>query len=93
MEALNFNKSVFIASAATVNLVDSASNDNNRTIISTSYEGSLSDRGPNTGTRGFGDHHTSGGSYFAYGRHPEEGNNCGFREDSLGASDGYLWVK
>lgn len=93
MEALGFNKNVFIATAATVNLVDSASNDNNRTIVSTTFEGPLSDRGPNTGTRGFGDHHTSGGTYFAYGRHPEEGNNCGFRSDSNGASDGYLWVK
>jgi len=93
MEALNFNKSMFIASAATVDLASSASNDNNRTIVSTSYEGGLSDRGPNTGTRGFGDHHTSGGTYFAWGRHPEEGSNCGFREDNLGASNGYLWVK
>ena len=93
MEATGFNKSVFIDSGAWVNLNDSASDQNARTRISNSYEGSLSDRGPNTGTRGFGDHHTSGGTYFAWGRHPESGNNCGFREDSLGASNGYLWVK
>jgi len=93
MEATGFGKNVFVASSATVDLVSSASGDNNRTRISTSYEGSLSDRDPNTGTRGFGDHHTSGGTYFAWGRHPEEGNNCGFREDTNGSSSGFLWVK
>ena len=93
MEATGFNKNVFIDSNATVDLLDSAQNENARTRISNSYEGTLDDRNPNTGTRGFGDHHTSGGTYFAYGRHPESGNNCGFREDTNGASNGYLWVK
>lgn len=93
MEATGFNKNVFIDSNATVDLLSSASNQNERTRITLTYEGGISDRGPNTGTRGFGDHHTSGGTYFAWGRHPESGNNCGFREDSLGASNGYLWVK
>ena len=93
MEATDFNKNVFIDSQATVNLLDSAQNENARTRISNSYEGSLDDRNPNTGTRGFGDHHTSGGTYFAYGRHPEQGSNCGFREDTNGSSNGYLWVK
>ena len=93
MEAINFNKSMFISTSATVHLEQSADQDNNRTRVSTSFEGSISDRNPNSGTRGFGDHHTSSGTYFAWGRHPEEGNNCGFREDNLGASDGYLWVK
>jgi len=93
MEATDFNKNVFIDSNATVDLLDSAQNENARTRISNSYEGTLDDRNPNTGTRGFGDHHTSGGTYFAYGRHPESGNNCGFREDTNGASNGYLWVK
>tara|TARA_B100001564_G_scaffold360045_1_gene385077 strand:+ start:912 stop:1796 length:885 start_codon:yes stop_codon:yes gene_type:complete len=96
MEAHGFAnpvKNMFIDSNATVDLLSSASNQNARTRVSTSYEGSLSDRGPNTGTRGFGDHHTSGGTYYAYGRHPESGNNCGFRSDNLGASNGYLWIK
>ena len=93
MEATDFNKNVFIDSNATVDLLDSAQNENARTRISNSYEGSLDDRNPNTGTRGFGDHHTSGGTYFAYGRHPEQGSNCGFREDTNGSSNGYLWVK
>ena len=93
MEATGFNKNVFIDSNATVDLLDSAQNENARTRISNSYEGTLDDRNPNTGTRGFGDHHTSGGTYFAWGRHPESGGNCGFREDSNGASNGYLWVK
>ena len=93
MEATDFNKNVFIDSNATVDLLDSAQNENARTRISNSYQGTLDDRNPNTGTRGFGDHHTSGGTYFAYGRHPESGGNCGFREDSNGASNGYLWVK
>lgn len=86
-------KNMFVDSNATADLAASASNQNARTRVSTSYEGSISDRGPNTGTRGFGDHHTSGGTYFAYGRHPEQGNNCGFRSDNLGASNGYLWLK
>ena len=93
MEATGFNKNVFISTAATVHLEQSADNDNNRTIISSTFEGSLSDRNPNNGTRGFGDHHTSSGTYFAWARHPEAGNNCGFREDTNGASNGYLWVK
>tara|TARA_R100000458_G_C8275673_1_gene250801 strand:+ start:198 stop:1103 length:906 start_codon:yes stop_codon:yes gene_type:complete len=93
MEATGFNKNVFIDSNATVDLLSSASNQNERTRITLTYEGGISDRGPNTGTRGFGDHHTSGGTYFAWGRHPEQGSNCGFREDSLGASNGYLWIK
>lgn len=93
IEATNFNKSMFISTSATVHLEENVNNDNNRTRVSTSFEGSISDRNPNSGTRGFGDHHTSGGTYFAWGRHPEQGNNCGFREDALGASNGYLWVK
>lgn len=93
MHALDFGpKNVFISSIATVDLLSSASNDNPRTRISTTYQGGLSDRGPNTGTRGFGDHHTNS-TYFAWGRHPEQNNNCGFRQDSLGSSNGYLWLK
>ena len=93
LEATDFNKDMFVSSAATVDLLSSASNENERTRVSLTYQGSLDDRGPNTGTRGFGDHHTSSGTYFAWGRHPESGGNCGFREDTLGASNGYLWVK
>jgi hypothetical protein len=93
LEATGFGKNMFVSSAATVDTVSSASDQNARTIVSTTFEGSLSDRGPNTGTRGFGDHHTSGGTYFAYQRHPEQGNNCGFKSDSLGSSDGNLWIK
>ena len=93
LEALNFNKNMFVSTSATVDLVSSASSNDPRTNVTLTYEGALSNRDPNTGTRGFGDHHTSGGTYFAWGRHPEEGNNCGFREDGLGASNGYLWVK
>ena len=98
MEALNFSsinaaRNMFISTSATIDLQNRASNDNNRTRVSTTYQGSISDRNPNDGTRGFGDHHTNSNLGFAWGRHPEEGNNCGFRQDSLGASDGYLWVK
>jgi len=87
----------FIDSRATVDLVSSASDQDYRTILSTTFEGSLSNRNPNSGTRGFGDHHTSSGVYFAYQRHPEQGSNYGFSEDVLGngpgGSDGLLWVK
>ena len=93
MEATGFNKNVFISTAATVHLEQDVNTDNNRTRISSTFEGSLSDRNPDNGTRGFGDHHTSNGTYFAWARHPESGNNCGFREDTNGASNGYLWVK
>lgn len=86
-------RNMFVDSNATVDTVSSASNQNERTRVTTTFEGSISDRDPNTGTRGFGDHHTSGGTYFAYQRHPEQGNNSGFRNDALGGSDGYLWIK
>jgi len=97
MEADQFRKDVFISSQATVDLEGSAINMPQRTNVVNSYgtSAALSQRHPNTGTRGFGDHHTSGGTFFAWGRHPESCPtcNCGFREDSLGSSDGYLWVR
>lgn len=87
-------KNQFFPFAMTINLSNSANEENARTVISLQYEGGqFDDRGPNTGTRGMGDHHTSGGTYFAYGRHPEEGNNCGLREDTLGQANGWFWVK
>jgi hypothetical protein len=82
----------FIDSNATVDLVSSAESQNARTRVATTFQGSLSDRAPNSGTRGFGDHHT-GAPYFAYQRHPEAGTNSGFRNDSYGGSDGNLWIK
>ena len=93
LEADGWGANMFVSSSATVDLVSSASNQNERTRVTTSYEGGLSDRGPNSGTRGFGDHHTSGNTYYAWARHPEQGNNCGFRSDARGASHGRLWVK
>jgi hypothetical protein len=94
MEAENFRKDVFISSQATVDLEGSANQMSQRTNIVNSYSvnAALSQTHPNTGTRGFGCHHCSG-TWFAWGRHPEERNNCGFREDALGSSDGYLWVR
>ena len=82
----------FIDTNATVDLVNSADQQNARTRVATSFEGSISDRNPNTGTRGFGDHHTSA-PYFAYQRHPEAGNNSGMRNDAYGGTDGNLWIK
>ena len=82
----------FIDTNATVDTVSSADQQNARTRVATTFEGSISDRAPNTGTRGFGDHHT-GASYFAYQRHPEQGNNSGFRNDAYGGTDGNLWIK
>ncbi len=97
MEATDFKKDTFISSQATVDLEASANNMPQRTNVANSYSanGALSQRGPNHGTRGFGDHHTSGGTFFAWGRHPESCPtcNCGFREDNLGASNGFLWVR
>ena len=91
------SRSTFVHTCASVDLVPSASDQNCRTILSTTFEGSMSDENPNTGTRGFGNHHATGGTYFAYQRHPEEGNNCGFSSDALGygpgGSDGNLWIK
>ena len=82
----------FIDTNATVDLVNSADQQNARTRVATSFEGSISDRNPNSGTRGFGDHHT-GAAYFAYQRHPESGNNSGMRNDAYGGTDGNLWIK
>jgi len=87
------NKHMFISSSASVDTVASASDQDARTNVSTTFEGSISNRDPNTGTRGFGDHHTSSGTYFAYMRHPEQGTNYGFSEDALGQADGVLWIK
>lgn len=86
-------KNMFFPFAMTFDLLSSANTQAARTSIALTYEGEFNNRSPNTGTRGMGDHHTSGGTYFAWGRHPEEGNNCGFREDTLGQANGWLWVK
>jgi hypothetical protein len=83
----------FFPFAMTIDLLSSASGQNARTNIALQYEGQFNDRNPNTGTRGMGDHHTGGTTYFAYGRHPEQGNQCGFRQDSLGEANGWFWVK
>jgi len=95
MEGQDFRKDTFISSQASVDLESSANGMSQRTNVANSYSANqgLSQRGPNSGTRGLGDHHTSGGTFFAWGRHPEEGSNCGFREDSLGRSNGFLWVR
>ncbi len=83
----------FISSDATIASTTMASGQNARTILSLTFEGTLSDRAPNSGTIGLGDHHTSGTTgYFAYVRHPES-SNPGFRCDQMGQSDGYLWIK
>ena len=50
----------FFPYAMTIDLLSSASNQNARTNIALQYEGQFSDRNPNTGTRGMGDHHTGG---------------------------------
>ena len=83
---------MFVDSNATMNATDHAFNQNARTRVSTTFEGSLSDRSPNNGTRGFGDHHTDP-EFFAWVRHPEQGGNNGFRQDSRGQASGFLWVK
>jgi len=95
MEAQNFGKDTFISSQATVNLQASANTMSQRTNLATSYRqnAELTQTSPNEGTRGFGHHHPSSGTFFAWGRHPEEGNNCGFRSDNLGSSNGFLWVR
>jgi hypothetical protein len=87
-------KNVYISSSATMNSMASATDMPQRCNVAISYSANqaLEMQGPNTGTRGFGHHHTGNG-IFAWGRHPEEGNNCGFRADSMGASDGFLWVR
>lgn len=83
----------FFPFAMTIDLLNSASNQEARTFVALEYEGQFSNRNPNTGTRGMGDHHTGGPPYFAYGRHPEQGNNCGLRQDTMGQANGWFWVK
>jgi hypothetical protein len=46
------SKSIFIDSRATVNLVNSASDQSYRTNLALTFEGAFSQRSPNTGTRG-----------------------------------------
>ena len=92
MENTSNNQNIFCVSEADFNAVDSAQHNNNRTRCSTTYEGSISDLGPNTGTRGFGHHH-DGCTWWGYQRHPESGSNCGFKSDCGGSMNGYLWVK
>ena len=88
----SFAADMFVDSNATMNATDHASNQNARTRVTSNFEGSLSDRSPNNGTRGFGDHHTDA-AYFAWVRHPESGGNNGFRQDTRGSANGFLWVK
>jgi hypothetical protein len=59
-------------------------------ICGNSFENAAALQRPNHGTRGMGLHY--GGGNFGYQRHPEEGNNCGFKDDSCGSGDGQLWV-
>jgi hypothetical protein len=47
---------------------------------------------PNTGTRGIGHHHIRD-DIFAWQRHPEAGNNCGFKSDSCGSGDGWMYIR
>ncbi len=72
---------------------DSANNVNDKTILTNTFEGSLVDTSPNSGTRGLGDHHANGANYFAWVRHPESSGNNGFRQDTRGTASGFLWVK
>jgi len=88
----SWNMNMFVKTAANFHGTDHANSSNDRTIVSSTFEGTLSDRNPNSGTRGFGDHHTDS-AYFAWVRHPEDSGNHGFRQDSRGNSSGYLWVK
>lgn len=84
--------SFFIKTSATIHSVDPAENQNDRTMCTYTYNANTyNDLNPNTGTRGWGHHH-NGNSFFAWCRHPES-SNPGFRSDSRGESDGYLWVK
>ena len=82
----------FVSRTAQWSATDHANSENERTRVSTSFEGTISDRNPNSGTRGLGDHHT-GTDYFAWVRHPESSGNNGFRQDTRGTASGYLWVK
>ena len=91
MEAPGFRKDTFISSQATVDSPAKANEMPQRANLASSYGKTqpLEQMHPNYGTKGFGDHHTSVGRYFAYGRL----DDCGFREDNLGRSDGFLWVR
>lgn len=87
-------KHTFVSTSATINLGDRANLDNNRTMLSETYQGALTDTSPNDGTKGLGDHHTDT-RFFAWSRHPEQGcSSPGMNSDAFGAaSTGYLWIK
>ena len=59
-----------------------------------SFEGSIVQFTPNTGTRGLGHHHDHSYAWsMAYQRHPEGGNNSGCKSDAKGSGSGHLWIK
>ena len=89
----SFSPNTFVKTGSfSFHATDSANAVNDKTILTNSFEGSFTDTGPNTGTRGLGDHHTNA-NFFAWVRHPESSGNPGFRQDTRGNASGYLWVK
>lgn len=63
-------------------------------LCSDTFQGSLVQLSPNTGTRGMGHHHDATYSWtMAYLRHPEQSTNAGCQNDARGSGDGTLWVR
>ena len=59
-----------------------------------SFEGSLVQLQPNSGTRGLGHHHDDTYPWsMAYQRPPEQSGQFGCRNDAKGSGDGRLWVR
>lgn len=73
----------------------SQANSGNRQCVACSVSldgGAYTTNRPNSGTRGIGHHHWNDQKLFAWMRHPEHGNNCGFKSDKCNSMDGHLWL-
>ncbi len=92
-EGQSFAQTMFCSSQCTFNAQASV-NSSECSRCTGTFEGSLVQLTPNTGTRGLGHHHDYSYAWsMAYQRHPEQGSNPGCRNDNRGSGDGHLWVK
>lgn len=58
------------------------------------FNGTLIQLTPNTGTRGLGHHHDATYAWtMAWQRHPEQGDQSGCRSDAKGGGNGHLWIR
>jgi hypothetical protein len=92
-EGKSFQQTMFCSSSCIFDAVSSV-NSGPCALCASSFEGTLVQLTPNSGTRGLGHHHDSTFAWtMAWQRHPEQGTNSGCRNDVRDGGDGRLWVK